>query len=273
MSKASELPQWSAGVVSSVANVLGDTGNGLTGTEIGDLLRAAGIPDPEVGSSKRARLTAALQHVQDRDGHPGRLVIFVRKAMDPARYVRAKDAFAWRQDQLNEVLSFEGLRVLDDGRIAKGSAATTLTEAAQHAHALRAELERRSTHPRVLAACSVELLADNAFHALLEAVKGVFDRLRELSGQAGDGAPLVDATLATGRTGEPALAINALVTDSDRSEQAGFANLLKGMGSLYRNPVAHDPRARRRVSDEELLEALTVVSLAHRRLDSATRRR
>ena len=38
---------------------------------------------------------------------------------------------------------------------------------------------------------------------------------------------------------------------------------------MYRNPAAHDPRISRPVTDEELLEVLTIASLAHRRLDTA----
>ncbi|MET9453376.1 TIGR02391 family protein [Streptomyces cinerochromogenes] len=45
--------------------------------------------------------------------------------------------------------------------------------------------------------------------------------------------------------------------------------LLKGLGSMYRNPTAHDPRLRRPVTDEELLELLTSLSMIHRRLDHA----
>ena len=49
------------------------------------------------------------------------------------------------------------------------------------------------------------------------------------------------------------------------TEMDGFqhtlANIVKGLGSLYRNPVAHDPRTRREVSDKELLELLTALSM------------
>ncbi|MFG3266283.1 MULTISPECIES: TIGR02391 family protein [Streptomyces] len=42
-------------------------------------------------------------------------------------------------------------------------------------------------------------MAKNPFHASLEAVKSVADRLRTFTGQGLDGAPLVDAVRATGR--------------------------------------------------------------------------
>ena len=39
---------------------------------------------------------------------------------------------------------------------------------------------------------------------------------------------------------------------------------------MFRNPVAHDPRALRAVTDTQLLELATALSLVHRRLDVAT---
>jgi hypothetical protein len=39
---------------------------------------------------------------------------------------------------------------------------------------------------------------------------------------------------------------------------------------MFRNPVAHDPRLRRTVTDDELLELLTTLSMIHRRLAAAT---
>ncbi|MBJ6636713.1 hypothetical protein H4N47_34255 [Streptomyces sp. I5] len=39
--------------------------------------------------------------------------------------------------------------------------------------------------------------------------------------------------------------------------------------SRIRNPAAHEPRLHRTVTDEELLELLTTLSMVHRRLDSA----
>ncbi len=117
--------------------------------------------------------------------------------------------------------------------------------------------------------CTEEILTKNAFHAMLEASKSVFDKLRDRSGLSGDGAALVDGALALGRTGAPRLAINELSTQTVRDEQTGLANLIKGLSSMYRNPTAHDPRLKRQVTDDELLESLTLLSMVHRRVDEA----
>ena len=98
----------------------------------------------------------------------------------------------------------------------------------------------------------------------------MFDKLRERTGLTGDGAALVDAALSLGRTGVPVLAINALASQTERDEQTGLANLVKGLSGMFRNPVAHDPRLHRTVSDDELLELLTTLSMIRRRLDAAT---
>lgn len=261
--------QWPYGTLQAVAAVLGDTVDGLTGREIGDLLARLHMDDPIPTAAKRDRLTEAFVARQSKDLSAKRIITFIVASMDPVRYRSRPELFTLRQDKLNEHLAFVGLRVNDAGKVARGKQAQTLDEAARIATSIRDELRRRKTHPEVLKYCSVEVLKRAHFHACLEATKSIFDRLRARTGLQGDGASLVDAALALGKTGEPRLAINALSSQTERDEQTGLANLLKGMAGLYRNPTAHDPRLSREISDEELLEVLTMVSMVHRRLDAA----
>ncbi|MFI7351849.1 TIGR02391 family protein [Streptomyces sp. NPDC049936] len=247
--------------------MLGDTDHGLTGREIGQLLAVVKVSDVD-GGNKRDRLAGALLAQQARQGASNCVIAFIKAAMTPVRYVQQPHTFSRRQDDLNEVLVHVGLRVNDQGQVARGPAAATLSEAARHASSLRAELRRRSTHSEVLRYCTLEILAKNSFHASLEAVKSVADRLRQLTGQGLDGARLVDAVLMPGH-GTARVAINANVTGPELDEQKGLANLVKGLFSMYRNPAAHEPRLHRTVTDEELLELLTTLSMVHRRLDGA----
>lgn len=262
-------PVWSEALVGNVADVLGHTESGLTGSQIGRLLAEVGVADIASTATKRDRLRLALVSRQAKDGAANCVIAFITRSMTPMDYAERPDVFALRRAGLNEVLVFQGLKVTEGGRVARGPSATTLSEAARHANTLRTELRRRGTHPLVLAACTDELLAKNSFHGSFEAIKSVADRLRMLSGLSGDGARLVDATLSLGTSGKPTLAINSLQSDSDRDEQVGFATLLKGLFSMYRNPLAHDPRSQRTVTDEELLELLALLSMVHRRLDVA----
>lgn len=260
---------WDAAVLVGVAQVLGDTDRGLTGTEIESIFTRLEIPDPGP-ITKWKRLESGLAARQAHDKSPRRAITFITEAMKPVRYLNKPEEFTRRQDGLNEVLSFVGLRVNDKGEVARGALSTTLDEASKHAATLRAELRRRRTHPQVLAYCTVELLKRSHFHAALEATKGVFDRLRTMSGQSGDGAKLIDVVLAAGNSGTPMITINSGCSATDRDERTGFANLLKGLNSMYRNPTAHDPRALRPFPDDDLLELLTMLSMVHRRLDNAT---
>ncbi len=117
-----------------------------------------------------------------------------------------------------------------------------------------------------LAFCRAELLADNYFHAVQEAVKSVADKMRKRTGLTDDGATLVDRVLGGD---PPLLAINPRTTVSERSEQSGFANLVRGTFGMFRNPTAHEARINWSMLKEDAEDLLTIVSLIHRRLDSA----
>ncbi|MGB3355535.1 MAG: TIGR02391 family protein [Mycobacterium sp.] len=263
-------PAWKLGVLAGVAQVLADTQGGLTGSQIGQLLGRLHMEDPGVGLTKWKRLEEAFVRRQNTDGHPQRIITFIQHAMDPANYVNSPELFTLRQDQLDQVLTFVGLRVENDGKIHRGPRSSTLDEASRNATSLQAELRRRDSHSEVLRYCTVELLKKDNFHASLEATKSVFERVRQMSGSSGDGAALIDATLSLGKTGVPIIAINGLASQTDRDEQTGFANLIKGLAGMFRNPVAHDPRVLRAVTDTQLLELVTALSMVHRRLDAAT---
>ena len=118
----------------------------------------------------------------------------------------------------------------------------------------------------MLAFCRAELLADNYFHAVQEAVKSVADKMRRKTGLSDDGPPLVDRAL----PGDPPmLAINQRQTVSEKSEQSGFANLVRGTFGMFRNPTAHEARIHWAMSKEDAEHLLTIVSLIHRRLDAS----
>ena len=255
--------------VQALCNVLGDTGTGLTGREIDRLLSACRIGDPAGGKAKRHRLFEALKARQDQDGWSNAVLRFVEEAMDPVRYRGHDDIFDSRRHDLNEALAFAGWQLGEDGKLRAAQKATTLTEAQERAGELRKELQRRAIHPDVLQFCRAELLQNNYFHAILEATKSVAEKIRHKSGLQKDGAPLVDAAFGMGLSAHPLLAFNSLQTESERSEHTGLMNLLKGALGTFRNPTAHAPKIAWAVTERDALEALTLLSMLHRRLDGA----
>lgn len=95
---------WPDHVVEGVAQVLGETTSGLTGSEIGRLLAQCGIQDPDPGDTKWRRLCLALIERQRQDRSPNNLIAFIYAAMEPVRYRNDMALFTLRQDALNEVL-------------------------------------------------------------------------------------------------------------------------------------------------------------------------
>lgn len=263
-------PIFSESELRAAARALGETNTGLTNAEIDELFQICGIPDDFGPGTKWKRIFVNLWNKQARDGHRKASLAFIRKAMKPERYLRQSERLAAMRESLNLALSFAGLELDEAGKLHGTSRVHTLTEAERRARELHADLQVRGVHPDVLAFCRAELVEDNYFHAVLEAAKSIFDKLRRLSGQGEDGAALVDKTLCGGA---PVLAINGLRTDSERSEQTGFANLVKGAYGMFRNPAAHEGRIKWNMSKEDAEDLLSLASLIHRRLDAARRLR
>ncbi|PZU10727.1 TIGR02391 family protein [Sphingomonas sp.] len=251
----------------AIAGALGDTEIGLTNPDIEFLIRSAKMVDPGK-TTKRVRLFNAFAESQNSKRNRTHILEFIRLAMSPARYSREPHRFEPLRAALNQALAFAGLVVDEAGKLTTVDAVSTLPEAQRRARDLRADLEGRDVHPDVLAFCRAELLADNYFHAVQEAVKSVADKMRRLTGLTDDGGALVDRALG----GEPPmLAINPRSTVSEKSEQSGFANLVKGAFGMFRNPTAHEARIHWTMTKDDAEDLLTIVSLIHRRLDQASR--
>ncbi len=252
--------------IEAIAAALGDTALGLSGSEISHLLVVATITDPGEGMTKRHRLHNALAESQNKRGDRGAILKFMRQAMRPERYLRAPERYEPMRAKLNAALAFAGLEFDAAGELGSSSKVATLPKAERRARELRADLELRGVHEDVLRFCRSELLVDNYFHATLEAVKSIADKLRSRTGLDDDGAVLVDRVFA----GElPMLAINAFATKSERDEQKGFANMLKGVFGMFRNPTAHEAKINWAMSRVDAEDLLSLASLIHRRVDAA----
>ena len=248
----------------ALAQALGDTTEGLTGSEIEHLLRICQIEDTDPGMTKWKRLLNAFAVHQNRTQDRKRILGFIRHAMKPDRYLREPGRYEPMRQNVNRALAFAGLAVEETGKLVPASKAETLGEAERRARDLRADLKMRGVHPDVLKFCRAELLADDYFHAVLEAVKSVADKIRSKTGLVDDGSTLVDRAL----SGDPPmLCINPLKTASHKSEQRGFANLVRGAFGMFRNTTAHEARIHWPMSKDDAEDLLSLASLIHRRLD------
>ncbi|NTS89716.1 TIGR02391 family protein [Pseudomonas aeruginosa] len=253
----------------AVSRVLADTERGLSGSQIGRLLQDTRVPDVDPSNTKWKRLYNALAAIQNQHQVGNHLILFINAAMNPVSYARDRAAFVWRRDELNVVLAFSGFYVRDDGKVGHADRATTLDVARARTGRLKAALENRSVHEEVLKYCRSELLDENYFHAVFEAIKGVAERIRNLTGLSSDGADLVTKAFLGP---EPLLVLGSMGTESEKSEQKGFANLLIGLFGAVRNPLAHATKTNWPMSEQDALDIFSMVSLMHRKLDGVQKK-
>jgi uncharacterized protein (TIGR02391 family) len=259
-------PVFTQSQLEAIADALGDTDEGLTGTEIGHLLATCRMSDPTSGITKRHRLYNAFAESQNGRQDRRAILAFIRHAMKPERYARCPERFEPIRANLNRALSFAGLAIDTAGTLSSTEPAKTLSEAERRAQDLRNDLTARGVHADVLRFCRAELMVDDYFHAVLEATKSIADKLRDRTGLTDDGAVLVDRSLGGDL---PMLAINDLSSESARGEQRGFANLVKGVFGMFRNPTAHAARIHWTMNKSDAEDLLSLASLIHRRLDAA----
>lgn len=239
---------------------------GLTGSEIGYILSDCRLEDVSPGMTKWKRLFNALAEAQNKHQVGNHLIMFVNRALDPVKYARDREAFEWRRSEINVVLSFSGFSIREDGKVIKTPVERTLKGARARAGALRSTLEDRGAHPEVFKYCKAELLDENYFHAVLEAIKGVGERIRNMSGLGADGAELVNTAFSVK---SPILALNPLNTETELSEQKGFSNILVGLFGAVRNPTAHAPKLIWEMTEQDALDIFSLISFVHRKLDKA----
>lgn len=262
------IPEFPLPVLEQLSNVLADTETGLTGSEISRFLKDCGIPDPDPSITKRIRLFNALRQKQTTDRCSNNVIFFVQTTFNPVRHTDAPEYFERKRKEINKVLAFVGLELGESGKVKEVKRVENLREASLRADRLRHKLKERDVHQDVLLFCREELLVENYFHAVLEATKSIAEKIRKRTGLTGDGSELIDEAFAfKGRI--PHLALNKLSTESEQGEQRGFMNLLKGLFGTFRNPVAHAPKVSWEITEQDALDILSMVSLAHRRLDKA----
>lgn len=257
-----------ANVIEMISNILGDTTNGLTGSEIHRLLLQADIDDTNqngVMLSKRKSLFNSLAQNQNKIKCSNHILKFIGLALAPSRYVDKPDEFERRRTLVNQQLAFVGYELKEDGKFREIKPASTISDVQIKVDNLKQELEKRNAHSEVFKYCKAELLQNNYFHSVLEANKGLYQRIRDLSGIKTDGKTLIEQVFSS----NPILIINNYQLASEKNEHEGFCNLLKGLCGMFRNPTAHEPKIDWEVTEEDALEILGIISYCHRRLDKA----
>lgn len=255
-------PCFSQGQLEQLARLLGEE---VTGSTLSLMLEQAKLVDHIELSTKWKRIYNAFAYYQNDKQCSNQIMNFIKLIIDPARYINRAEDYANLLIALNKILAFVGFEVKDDGKIYQCNKANTLSEAEQRATSLKKKLEQQNAHHMIFKYCNAELLADNYFHAVFEANKGLFDRIRELSGLSTDGITLLQEVFSS----NPILIINNYRSSSEKNEHTGFGNILKGLCGMFRNPEAHEPKIYWSIGEQDALEILGMISYCHRRLDNA----
>jgi uncharacterized protein (TIGR02391 family) len=256
-------PPIDGGVLEGISRVLGDTSNGLTGTEIGKILQEVNIPDIDSTNTKWKRLYNAFVTFQNRKQLSNNILTFINKSMNPARFIGQNEQYEDTRVELNKRLSFMGLELTDKGQLKRTIQSQTITEAEHKADRLKSKLEQRNTHPTIFKYCKAELLAENYFHTIFEATKSIADTIRNRTGLTEDGSELIDKAFSIKN---PLITINDLSSETKESEHKGFANLIKGIFGMFRNTTAHSPKIIWEINEQDALDILSTISLIHRRI-------
>jgi uncharacterized protein (TIGR02391 family) len=248
-----------------IAKIIGDTNEGLTGSQIGHALTQYGLKDVDPTNTKWKRLFNAFADYQEQNKCSNYILLFLQNVVNPQSYSDA-NKFEETRLQINEILSYAGYELQPNGKYHEIKEANTITEAQSRANKLLADLKARNAHSDIFKYCTAELVDKNYFHAVFEACKGLFERIRQLSFMQADGVKLVSYVF-----NHPVLIINEYKTQQQKDEQKGFEAILEGICKMFRNPEAHCPKIEWPMEEQDALEILSLISYCHRRLDKAQR--
>lgn len=252
--------------IEEISRILGDV---ITGSQISSFLVNCQIVEQKTLSlTKWRRLNASFLEAQESRNNASSICTCIELIMSPVRFRNQEDQFKNVLDELNVVLAFEGLEIGIDAKLKIRQKAQTLSEAQIRAKSLHDELVKRKAHPTIMTFCKEEMLADNYFHAVFEAVKSIATRIREMTGLSEDGAKLFEKALSTNL---PILMINGLRTESEKAEQKGFISLLTGVYGTFRNPLSHESKIHWEIKESDAFDMMSTVSYIHRRLDNTIR--
>ncbi len=264
-----EIPPFSAEHLEIASNILADKDRGLSTQEIERIFVDCLLEDVSPEKTCWKRVFNALAKAQNTHHVGNHLIMFINRALDPETYAKDKEKFVWRRGELNMILSFSELSIMDDGKVTRAKVEESdMKDAYARSDALRTALEVRGAHPEILIHCRAELLEENYSHVVFEAIRSVEERVRKLSNLTADGTGLVNTAFSVKA---PILAINTLKTEAEVSEQMGFGNILAGLLGVVSDPAAEDSDIMWPMKEQDALDILSLLSFVHRKLDGAVK--
>lgn len=257
----------------SICNIVADTNNGLTKTELEHKLKVhkfevlnKNVNGYSQGLKKSKWLFNCLANEINRNHNYEKIHEFIGDIFNPINYTNdtTREKYYWMKEEINKILLLIGYEIKGDGVMYPVCKAETLTEVDRRVNSLKQKLYYRAIHSEVSKYCIKDYLEKDFFDAVFEASKGLAERIREITGLAMDGRQLFDTAFSTK---SPYLVFNSLKTESEKSEFIGLKELVQAIFHIARNPEAHTPKINWKVDEAKALDVLTLISFAHKYLD------
>lgn len=265
----------------AVCDILGNTNEGFTKTELTRLLQQSQIVlmddgnaytdyGYKIGLNKRDWLYNCLANEIDTSKSLKKVYQFIMNALNPVCFTSQADRNKYYHllEETNKVLLLAGLSISNEGQLVDVVQAKTLDEVDRRVNHLKRELYNRSIHSEVQKYCIKDYLRKDYYDAVFEAAKSLAERVRQITGLTSDGGELFQKAFSKG---DPYLFFNSMRTDSEKSEFTGVKELLEAIFHLVRNPTAHTPKINWKVDETKALDILTLISFAHKYLDECHR--
>jgi len=261
------FPTIESGTLEGLARILADTNFGLTVTELTRFIPEAGLVDVDPTLTKWKRLFNSFVEFQNRTKTSNNILKFINITMKPSRHIGQYEKFEFMRGELNKRLSFIGLTLNESAVFNNTGSSNTILEAEQRVNRFKSKLENRNIHSKVYEYCRAQLITENYFHSVFEAVKSIAEEIRNLTNLTLDGSELIDRAFSVNN---PILKINALENETAKSEQKGFSNLIKGVFGMFRNTTAHSPKVVWQITEDEALDIMTTISLIHKKIEKTS---
>lgn len=226
-----------------------------------------GISGYTVGTNKKDKIYNSLAKQINKTNSVDCVIHFIESVFDLTQFSGDIAAYNEAKDNLNRVLYAIGYELNASGKVCEVERAKSIEEIEERVNKLQKEVKIRRLHSEIFKYCSKEYLSEDYFHAQFEAVKGLFERIRQMTNQKCDGKELLDKVFSTS---VPMLMVrdtNILNSQTDRDEFLGIKFLAEGICKLIRNPKAHTPRILSKDEMVDCLETFSVLSKIHRYLD------
>lgn len=263
--------------IRKISDIIGDTSSGLSGADIKRTLADSGIEilddgkrqnrnEYTIGLNKRDYLYQCLTHDLVQYHSSNRIIAYLNSIMDPGRYVKPekRQQYEYLFENINKVLRLKGFQYDKSGALVEVPKADSLDEVDKLINEMNQRMYQRSLHQDVRKYCTEELLRKDYYDAVFEAAKGLEKRIQDMTGLHNNGQNLVETAF---RTQPPYIVLNANQNLTEKSETNGVISLLISTLALYRNPPAHTLKYDWKTNQTETLDALTIVSVAHKFLD------